>query len=78
MKTRSIRRKTEVYPSVCPVFVRSLSSYPLYRVGLLDEFVLRFQGAAGWPEYDLERRRKATREQPRRYYSTEYLRINVK
>ena len=27
MRTRSIRRKTEVYPSVCPVFVRSFVEF---------------------------------------------------
>ena len=32
----------------------------LYGVGLLNEFVLRFQGGAGWRECDFERRRKAT------------------
>ena len=73
MKTHSIRPKTEVHPSICPVFVCLLSSYRLYGVGLLDEFVLRFQGAAGWREHNLERRKKATREQRRRYCSTEYL-----
>ena len=78
MKTHLIRRKTEVYPSVCTVFIHSLSSYCLYGIGLLDEFVLRFQRTGGWREYDMERLTKATREQLRRYYSTEYLHINVK
>ena len=73
MKTHSIRRKTEVNPSICAVFVHSLITYRLYGAGLLDKFVLRFQGAAGWREYDLKCRRKATREQHRRYYGTEYL-----
>ena len=77
MKTHSIRPKTEVYPSVCTVFVRSLSSYRLYGVDSLDEFILRFQEVAFWREYDLERRRKATREQRRRYYMCIVLNVYI-
>ena len=46
-----IRTKTDNYPSVHTVFVRSLSSCRLYSVGSLDEFVLRFQVGAGREEY---------------------------